>query len=87
DPELLTALGEVLAGIRGAKSTAKVTQRTPVEQIRVSASATVLEAINSATDDLNAAGQITGEWELVEQDGPMEMTTVLGEPPQKKPKA
>jgi valyl-tRNA synthetase len=86
DPALLTSIGEVLAGIRGTKSSAKVTQRTPVEEIKVTAPASVLDAIRSATDDLNAAGKVTGEWELIEADGPIEITTVLGEPPQKQPK-
>ena len=87
DPAILTAVGEVLAGIRGAKSTAKVTQRTPVVAIKVSASAAVLDAVKSAADDLNAVGTITGEWELVEAEGPIEVRATLGEPPVKKPRA
>jgi len=86
DPAILGSIGEVLAGIRGAKSTAKVTQRTPVEEITITAPAAVLDAVRSATDDLTAAGQVTGNWQLVEGEGEMSLVAVLGEPPVKQPR-
>ena len=61
DPRGLDAVAAVLAGVRGAKSTAKVGMRTPVVRgHRSRARPQALEAIRSAERDLRAAGSITG---------------------------
>src|SRR5699024_3332105 len=52
---------EALAGIRGAKSTAKVKMRTPVERAAVTGPQDVLERVRLAEADLRAAGGVTGE--------------------------
>jgi valyl-tRNA synthetase len=59
DPGLLTAVASALAGIRGAKSQAKVSQRTPVLRAVVRGPAADLGRIRSGADDLRAAGRVT----------------------------
>jgi valyl-tRNA synthetase len=61
DPAVLAAAGEVLAGIRGAKSMAKVSMKTEVSKVEVSGPAARLELAARAEGDLRAAGRIIGE--------------------------
>ncbi|GAA1599257.1 valine--tRNA ligase [Kribbella sancticallisti] len=61
DPAVLDAVAEVLAGIRGAKSTAQVSMKTEVSKVEVSGPATRLTLAEQAEVDLRAAGRITGE--------------------------
>jgi valyl-tRNA synthetase len=61
DPEVLAVAGEVLAGIRGAKSEAKVSMRTDVSKVEVSGPADKLALAEQAEPDLRAAGRIVGE--------------------------
>ncbi len=85
DPAVLDAVAAVLAGVRGAKSTAKVGMRTPVEHATITGPASALEAIRSAESDLRAVGSITGELDLVvAEDGEIVVEAVLGEPPPKR---
>jgi valyl-tRNA synthetase len=58
DPALLTCVATALAGVRGAKSQAKVSQRTTVTSAVVSAAAADVERLRSATADLRAAGRV-----------------------------
>jgi valyl-tRNA synthetase len=85
DPAVLSAVAAVLAGVRGAKSTAKVGMRTPVEKATVTAPESSLEAVRSAEADLRAAGTITGGLELVVgPDADVRVDAVLGEPPPRR---
>jgi valyl-tRNA synthetase len=85
DPAVLDAVAAVLAGIRGAKSTAKVGMRTPVEQATITGPQGALAAIRSAESDLRAVGSITGGLELVvAEDSEIRVDAVLGEPAPKK---
>jgi valyl-tRNA synthetase len=84
---VLDAVASVLAGVRGAKSTAKVGMRTPVERVTITGPAAALAAVRSAESDLRAVGSITGELELVATDDPgaeVTVDAVLGEPPPKR---
>jgi valyl-tRNA synthetase len=65
DPELLTAVAVALAAVRGAKSQAKVSQRTDVTRAVVTAPAAVVERVRGGESDLRAAGRIQA-LELVE---------------------
>ncbi len=85
DAAVLDAVASVLAGIRGAKSTAKVGMRTPVEHLTVTGPASALEAVRGAERDLRAVGSITGDLVYVERpDGEMHVDAELGEPPPKR---
>ena len=61
DPEVLAAVAEALAGVRGAKSVAKVSMRTEVHTATISGPADRLRLVERGLDDLRAAGRITGE--------------------------
>ena len=65
-----TRSSEVLAGIRGAKSTAQVSMKTEVSKVEVSGPAARLALAEQAEVDLRAAGRITGEivWSPDESD-------------------
>jgi valyl-tRNA synthetase len=60
DPNVLTTAAGVLSGIRGAKSNAKLTQKTEVTALAVTASADTLARLDSALADVRAAGNVTG---------------------------
>ena len=89
DPALLVAAGQMLAGVRGAKSTAKVSQRTAVTGLVVRGSEQRLEIVKRALNDVRAAGNITGEVEFVvdpsQQGGDIAVEAQLAEPEPKKP--
>jgi valyl-tRNA synthetase len=59
DPATLTAVGAALAGVRKAKSEAKVGMRAEVTSMTLAGPAAALEQIRSAVADLNAAGKIS----------------------------
>ena len=61
NPNVLVATAEALAGVRGAKSTAKVSMRTEVTALTLHGSAERLALVRRAVDDLRAAGCVTGE--------------------------
>jgi valyl-tRNA synthetase len=85
DPDALEAVAAVLAGVRGAKSTAKVGMRTPVELATITGPTAALEAVRSAERDLRAVGSITGELRLVAaEDSDIVVEAILGEPPPKR---
>ncbi len=85
DPDGLEAVAAVLAGVRGAKSTAKVGMRTPVVEATITGPTEALEAIRGAERDLRAVGSITGQLRLVAaEDSEVVVEAVLGEPPPKR---
>jgi valyl-tRNA synthetase len=58
DPALMPAVAQALAGVRGAKSNAKVSQRTGVLRAVVSAPTSLLELVRAGEADLRAAGRV-----------------------------
>jgi valyl-tRNA synthetase len=58
DPAMLGAVGAALAGVRKAKSEAKVGMRAEVPSMTLAGPAAALDQIRSAISDLSAAGKI-----------------------------
>ena len=56
DPEILTAVGVALSGLRKSKSEAKVKQRTEVLSATITAPAAQVEQLQAGLNDLKAAG-------------------------------
>ncbi|CAM5299109.1 valine--tRNA ligase [Leifsonia shinshuensis] len=72
---VLTVVGRALTGIRGAKTAAKASQRTPVDSAVIGAPADELAAIESAAADLASVGRIA-ELRFVPADT-LEVTDIL----------
>jgi valyl-tRNA synthetase len=70
DPAMLGAVAATLTGIRGVKSQAKVSMRTELTKATVSGPADALALAEQATEDLRAAGKITGELEFAPSEDP-----------------
>jgi len=77
DPEVLTVAAEVLAGIRGAKSTAKVSMRTEVVSVTVCGPRPQLDQLRQALDDVRAAGRVAGALSVDATDGPLTVSAEL----------
>ena len=61
DPALLGSAASVLADIRGAKSTAKVSQKTEISSLTISATKAQLDHVRLAIADVLAAGRVVAE--------------------------
>ncbi len=61
DPGLLEAMSEALVGVRGAKSQAKVSMRTPLARIELTGPGRSLDLVRTAADDLAAVARLSGE--------------------------
>lgn len=64
-PEILRYAGSTLATLRGIKSQAKVSMKTPIEHVVLAVSDTALPSIEDALSDIAQAGRVTGDIELV----------------------
>jgi valyl-tRNA synthetase len=78
-PTMLAAVADILTGIRGAKSQAKVKMRTALSSVAVTGPAAAMELAEQAADDLRAAGNIVGELTFTARDGGDETVTVDAE--------
>ncbi|MGZ5406400.1 MAG: valine--tRNA ligase [Aeromicrobium sp.] len=65
EPAVLTTAAAALAGIRGAKSVAKVGMKTEVAALTVRGKQDQLKLLRSAIDDVKAAGRVTGSVNFV----------------------
>ncbi len=80
DAGLLALVSVALAGVRGAKSQAKVSQRTPVTRAVITAAEADLPRLRAAEADLRATGRIE-RLEVVSGEGDPTVTAVeLGDP-------
>jgi len=70
DPALLAAVGEALAGVRKAKSEAKVGMRAEVASIVLAGPGAWTDHVRLAETDLRAAGRITGTVDYAEAETP-----------------
>ena len=61
DPAIIEAVATALAGIRGAKSQAKVSMKTELTRVEVIGSEAQITAVRMAADDLRKVGKITGD--------------------------
>ena len=59
-PELLTHAGEALAALRGIKSKAKVSMKTPILSVQLGVSDEARKSIESALGDIAEAGRVVG---------------------------
>jgi valyl-tRNA synthetase len=73
-PEMLDAVAAALAGIRGAKSNAKVSMRAELSRVEVAGPPALVAAAQAAEDDLRKAGKITGELVFTVRDDSSELT-------------
>jgi valyl-tRNA synthetase len=61
DPAIIDAVASALAGIRGAKSTAKVSMRAELSRVEITGTEAQIDFVRSAENDLRRAGKISGE--------------------------
>ena len=60
-PELLNHAGEALAALRGIKSKAKVSMKTPILSVTLGVADDVRESIQNALSDIAEAGRVVGK--------------------------
>ncbi|MEU0793928.1 valine--tRNA ligase [Amycolatopsis sp. NPDC005961] len=75
DPELLSLAGQVIAGVRRAKTDAKVSMRTAVETLTVTGPAEVLARFAAIEPDIRVAGAIA---DVKTQEGEFALEAEMG---------
>ncbi|HEX6486737.1 MAG TPA: class I tRNA ligase family protein, partial [Nocardioidaceae bacterium] len=80
-PAMLAAVADVLTGIRGAKSQAKVKMRTPLSAVTVTGPADAIALAEQVSEDLRAAGNITGELVFTPGEGEITVEAQIAEQP------
>lgn len=63
-PDILAHAGATLAALRGIKSKAKVSMKTPIERVRLAVSDDVRASIRAALSDIAEAGRVIGDFSL-----------------------
>jgi len=81
DPAVVRAAAEALAGVRKAKSDAKVSMRADVESATVTAPAAQVPLVEAARADLVDAGRISA-LSIVEGESPLTVDVVLAPVPE-----
>ena len=81
--QLLSDISQLLIVIRGAKSNAKVTMKTPITAAEFRGDHASLERLKGIEADLRAVSRITGEVSWTVMSGPLTVAVELGEPPAK----
>ena len=81
DRQLLADVASVLIAVRGAKSNAKVSMKTPIRKAVFLGEQAALERLKAIEEDLRAVGHITGEvaWKISEC--PLTVEAELEDPP------
>ncbi|HWJ82256.1 MAG TPA: valine--tRNA ligase [Nocardioides sp.] len=69
DARIIDAVAAALAGIRGAKSQAKVNMKTPLARVEITGPEKLVRDAECAADDLRAAGKIEGDLVFTVDDG------------------
>ena len=73
DDAVTRAAQQTVSGIRGAKSVAKVSQRTEVSDVSVTGPAALVNALALVASDVKAAGRVIGEITTVVDDSRAEL--------------
>ncbi|RNI21436.1 valine--tRNA ligase [Flexivirga caeni] len=81
DPATLQVLGEALAGIRKAKSDAKLGMRAEVTALTLAAPAGAQHLVHASEGDLRAAGKVTGALRYADADSLQVRDVELVPPP------
>jgi valyl-tRNA synthetase len=74
DSGLLDGVAAALAGVRGAKSAAKVGMRTEVLAVTIAGPASLVEGAEAAAEDLRRSGNITGDLTFTVDESATELT-------------
>ena len=77
DPAVLTDVSEVLMGVRGAKSTAKVSMKTEASAATVTGPQEALDRLAPVVEDLKAVGRIVGAVTLAPGAAPLRVEVAL----------
>ncbi len=77
DPVVLADVSEVLMGIRGAKSTAKVSMKTEASAVVVAGPQETLSRLAPVLGDLRAVGRVVGDIDLVDGEAPVRVDVTL----------
>ena len=76
DPVALDAVAAALVGIRGAKSTAKVSMRAELSRVEIRGPQALVVAAELAADDLRRTGKIVGDLVFTAEDDASEISVV-----------
>jgi len=74
DPAMVDAVAAALVGIRGAKSSAKVSMRAELSRVEVSGPEALVRLAEQAAPDLRSTGKITGELEFTVDESATELS-------------
>jgi valyl-tRNA synthetase len=82
DRDVLTPIATALAGIRGAKSTAKVSMRAEVRRVEFTGPSALLDDVRLAESDLRNVGRVSGDVVYTEDPAATELTVTAELAPQ-----